>query len=104
MVAEPTYEVVWPLGKSVYETIPLAARAPNLDGKTVCELWDWRFRGREVFPIIRESLLKHYPGIKIIDYDSFGNTHGPNERDVVRAIPDQLRQRGCDAVISGIGA
>lgn len=51
-MTEPTYEVVWPLGKSVYDRVRLASRAPDLRGKTICELWDWRFRGEEVFPIL----------------------------------------------------
>lgn len=55
-MSEPVYEVVWPLGKSVYEALPLASRDADLNGKTVCELWEWLFRGEEIFPILRELL------------------------------------------------
>lgn len=103
-MGEPVYEVVWPLGKSVYETLRLARRAPDLRGKTICELWDWLFKGDEVFPIIRESLLKRYPDIEFVDYTVFGNTHGPKEREVMAAVPDLLHKHGCDAVISAVGA
>ncbi|MBI2909559.1 MAG: hypothetical protein HYX92_18105 [Chloroflexi bacterium] len=103
-MAEPTYEVVWPLGRSVYETIPLAKRSEGLEGKTVCEVWDWLFRGREIFPVIREELRKKYPTIKVVDFETFGDTHGPKEKEVIKALPDLLHQNKCDAVISGIGA
>lgn len=103
-MAEPVYEVVWPLGKAAYETLPLAHRDPDLSGKTLCELWDWLFRGEEIFPIIRESLSKRYPGIKFVDYNVFGNTHSVKEKAIIAALPDLLRKHGCDAVISAVGA
>ena len=33
----------------------------------------------------------------------FGNTHGSDEREVLEALPDKLRELGVDAVISGMG-
>ncbi|MBI2908516.1 MAG: hypothetical protein HYX92_12800 [Chloroflexi bacterium] len=103
-MSEPIYEVVWPLGKAVYETIPLAKRTPDLSGKTVCELWEWLFRGDEMFDILRESLSKRYKGVKFVGYEVFGNTHGSHEARIVAALPELLRQKGCDAVISAVGA
>ncbi len=101
---EPVYEVVWPLGRSAYETLPLASRSEDLSGKTVCELWEWLFRGDEIFPIVRESLSSRYPGIKFVDYTVFGDTHGSKEKAVIASLPELLRRHGCDAVISGVGA
>ncbi|MBI2908199.1 MAG: hypothetical protein HYX92_11175 [Chloroflexi bacterium] len=98
------FEVVWPLGKSVYETIPLAPPASDLRGKTICELWDWRFRGDEIFLHLRELLSKQYARIKFVDYSAFGNTHDTREKELIRALPHLLWQNGCDAVISAIGA
>ncbi|MFH1485946.1 MAG: hypothetical protein ABIH46_07740 [Chloroflexota bacterium] len=103
-MAEPVYEVVWPLGRSTYEVIPRTRQVPDLAGKTVCELWEYLFRGEEIFPMLRELLSKKYPGIKIVDYAVFGNTHGPKEKEVIAALPGLLREHGCDAVISGVGA
>ncbi|MBI2906634.1 MAG: hypothetical protein HYX92_03140 [Chloroflexi bacterium] len=103
-MGEPVYEVVWPLGRLVYETLPLAHRCPDLAGKTVCELWDWLFRGGEIFPAIREVLSSRYPDIKFVEHTVFGDTRGAREREVVAALPDLLHKHGCDAVISGIGA
>ncbi|MBI2908317.1 MAG: hypothetical protein HYX92_11770 [Chloroflexi bacterium] len=103
-MSEPVYDVVWPLGKSVFEALPLANRADDLSGKTVCELWEWLFRGEEIFPILRELLAERYPGVKFVDYTVFGNTHGSKEKELMAALPDMLRRHGCDAVISGVGA
>ena len=100
---EPGYEVVWPLGKSVYQIVALESRVSDLKGKTIGELWNWMFRGEEVFSAIRESLLRRYPGIKFVDYSVFGNTHSPKETEVIAALPDLLHKHGCDAIISGIG-
>ena len=104
MSMEPIYEVVWPLARRA----GLAVRAPNsiadLSGKTVCELWDYQFRGDALFAILREELLRRFPDIKFVKYPTFGNTHGPNERAVVASLPGLLKEKGCGAVISAIGA
>ncbi len=39
-LSEPVYEVVWPLGRSAYDTRAPNARIADLSGKTVGELWD----------------------------------------------------------------
>ena len=100
---EPEYKVVWPLGKLAYQMLSLGPRLSDLKGKTICELSDWMFRAEEVFPIIRELLLRRYPGIKFVNYSVFGNTHGPKEAEVIAALPDRLHKHGYDAVISGVG-
>lgn len=97
------YEVVWPRGKRPSETRRFAERLDNLAGKTVCELWDWIFRGDEVFAVIEKELAKRYPGIKFVNYDVFGSIHGDKETETLAALPDRLKQSKCDAVISGIG-
>ncbi|MBI2910107.1 MAG: hypothetical protein HYX92_20895 [Chloroflexi bacterium] len=48
-MAAPVFEVVWPLGKSTVEPLHLAGRSEHLQGKTVCQLWDWLFRGDDIF-------------------------------------------------------
>jgi hypothetical protein len=82
--------------------VPLAKRLDTLTGKTVCELWDWVFRGDEVFEILEEELKKRYPGIKFISYKEFGSIDTTNEANVLSALPDYLRKQGCHAVISGV--
>ena len=97
------YEVVSPRGKRVEKGARLAKRLNTLKDKTVGELWNWAFRGDEMFPVIERELAKRYPGVKFVGYDVFGNTHGPEEKKVIAGLPDKLRQNNCDAVISGVG-
>ena len=100
---EPVYEIVWPLGKMLAETVALASRIPDLSGKTVGELSDYGFRADEIFPLIRDTLSRRYPGIRFIEYGNFGNIHGTREDEIVASLAKKLFQYGCDAVISGVG-
>ena len=36
---------------------------PDLRGKTVGELWDYLFKGEEIFPLVRRALGQRYPGV-----------------------------------------
>ena len=104
-VRDPVYEVVWPLGKSVVSAaVDPSAPIVDLNGKTIGELWDWLFKGPEMFAIIRQRLRERFPDVKFVDYSTFGNIHGSREAEVIAALPDLLRQHGCDAVISAVGA
>jgi len=74
-----------------------------LEGKTVAFVWDYIFRGDEIFPILREALSAAYPGISFVDYDTFGNTMGADENAVRAALPRKLAAEGVDVAISGVG-
>jgi hypothetical protein len=102
--SEPVYNVVWPLGRSAYKTRAPEPRIADLNGKTIGELWDYLFRGEDIFPLVRAHLKALFPGIKFVTYDVFGNVHGPQQRAIVADVPKLLKQHGCDAVISAIGA
>jgi hypothetical protein len=75
-----------------------------LNGKVIAELWDRVFRGEEIFPVVRESLRKRYPGVRFIEYDRFGDTHGTTQKQVLAELPALLKELKVDAVISGVGA
>ncbi len=97
-----SYEVVWPRSKQSVELQDLADRPDSLDGRTVGFLWDYLFRGDEIFPVIAEELRIRYPTVKIIDFDQFGSTHGDGEAELVAALPQRLRDHGVDVVVSGM--
>ncbi len=97
-----TWEVVWPLGPRTTEVFELSGPVTDLTGKTVVELWDWLFRGSALFPIIRERLQERFPGLRVVDYNTFGNTHQGGA--ILEKLPAFLRQQGADLVISGMGA
>lgn len=102
--SEGRFEVVWPLAKKAARAASTASAVGDLSGKTVAELWDYIFRGEIIYPMIRERLRGRYPGVKFVGYSHFGNIHGPKQRDIVAGLAAKLRELGCDAVISGIGA
>ena len=103
-MSEPSYEVLWPLGKLAWDTAIIKHSISDLTGKTIGELSDYGFRAEEIFPIIRNKLREEYPDIKIVEYPVFGNTHGSKEAEVIANLPALLKEYGCDAVISGIGS
>jgi hypothetical protein len=82
----------------------LAARPASLDGKTVAQLWDYLFRGDEAFAILEEGLRERFPGIRFVSWRELGNTHGSDERAVIAALPQRLKELKVDAVISAMAA
>jgi hypothetical protein len=80
----------------------LADRLSTLQGKRIGFLSDYLFRADELFPILASELAERY-GAEVVGYDVFGNTHGPNEAQVVGEIPSILASRGVEAVVSGVG-
>lgn len=98
-----TYDVVWPLSPKGVEQQMLAPRLPSLDGATVGFLWDYLFRGDEIFPVLADALRARYPGLTIVDWDVFGNTHGPDEAEIIAGLPERLAGHRVDAVVSAMG-
>jgi UDP-N-acetyl-D-mannosaminuronic acid transferase (WecB/TagA/CpsF family) len=101
---EPRYEVLSPLSRKAVKRTAAAPRVPDLNGKTICELWDVIFRGETIYPLVREHIRKRFPGVKFVGYEEFGNFHGALEAKISAEIPAKLRAHGADAVIVGIGA
>lgn len=97
------YAVVWPQGAKTVPVRPLAPRLQSLEGKTVAQLWDYMFRGDEIFPLLETALKERYPGVRFVPYDTFGSTHGSDEREILAGLPDKLKALGVDAVLSGMG-
>lgn len=100
---EPTYDVVWPGSPRGIRTHQLAGRVDGLSGRRIGFLWDYLFRGDEIFPVLEAELTDRFPDIEIVGYDVFGNTHGGDEAGVIAGLPDGLAQRQIDAVVSGMG-
>ena len=97
------YEVVWPRGRRAISVKPVAKRHRSLDGKKVAFLWDYLFRGDEIFPMIEAELKSQFSGVSFVGYHVFGSTHGGEERQILADLPRKLRDLGVDAVVSGMG-
>lgn len=97
------YDVVWPKSSLGTERRPPAPRIESLDGQRIAFLWDFVFRGDELFPVLERELTARHPGVEIVGYDEFGNIHGADEAKVIAALPDELAERRIAAVIAGNG-
>ena len=100
--------VISPEGIETTERNAIAPRLDDLAGKTVGEIWNGVFKGDATFPIVRESLKKRFPGIKVIPYTEFpffpGDDRPAAQHEIARNIAALAKEKGCDAVISGNGA
>lgn len=101
-MSEPTYDVVWPKSPLGVQQRPLAPRLDDLRGKRIAFVWEYMFRGDELFPELEQHLRDTY-GCEIVGYEAFGNTHGPDEAQVLRDLPQKLRDWRVDAAVSGVG-
>ncbi|MBI4195584.1 MAG: hypothetical protein HY526_10950 [Betaproteobacteria bacterium] len=97
------YAALWPRSPRQVELKPLSRRLDTLAGKTVAQLWDYVFRGDEVFELLEEGLKARFPGIRFVSWREFGSTHGGEEHEVVASLPRRFRELGVDAVVSGMG-
>lgn len=100
---EATYAVYWPRGQRTLEAQAVAPKLDSLSGKVVAFLWDYLFRGDEIFAILKRELEPRFPGVTFVGPDQFGCTHGADEREVLAAIPEKLKTLRVAAVISGMG-
>ena len=97
------YETVWPRGAQRQKLESPAPRIADLSGKTIGLVWNFVFRGEEIFPLLQQEINKRFPDVKFVGPEEFGNTHGSDERQVLSELPARLKEFGVDAVISGNG-
>jgi hypothetical protein len=100
---EATYAVHWPRAQRTQAVEPVAPRVDGLSGKVVAFVWDYLFRGDEIFAMLQRELQQRFPGMRFIGHEEFGSTHGDDEREVLAALPSKLKALQVDAVISGMG-
>jgi hypothetical protein len=105
---EEVYEVVSPLGEPVMQRITMASRLNTFEGKTIGEIWNGGFRGDESFPMIERMLRERYPTVRMIPYSEFplvtiASLHPEKKRATLEALRAKIKEKGCDAVITGNG-
>lgn len=102
MNSEEKFEVVWPLARSTGKALQMNPRLGEGKAKRIGFLWDYVFRGDEMFPLLQAGLAEQYPGSSFVQYDRFGNIHCHDEREVLAALPGRLRAEKLDAVVVGV--
>jgi len=98
------FEAYWPRAPRRMASKALAPRPPSLAGKQVALLWDFLFRGDEIYETVQAELKKQFPGIRFFDWREVGNIHGSDERQMMAALPGRLKAAGVDAVITAVAA
>jgi hypothetical protein len=97
------FGTVWPGGAPSIEAFSPAPRRPSVAGLRIAFVWDYLFRGDEIFAILESALRDRYPDTTFVSYEKFGNTLGSNDHQVLGTLPAKLAQHGVDVVISGVG-
>jgi hypothetical protein len=105
--APPVYRVVRPTGDVVHPMIAQSPRLDTLEGKTICMTSNQGFKAHVTFPVIEDLLRQKYPNVKIIPPVDMPRAvkppaEGAKDPDT-DAMVAALRQKGCQAVISGNG-
>lgn len=101
--ANETQAALWPGGALAVPQVAPAPRPAGLDGRTVAFVWDYMFRGDEIFPVLQAALAARYPTARFVGHDAFGSSFGGDEHAMLAALPARLAEFGVDAVVSGVG-
>jgi hypothetical protein len=103
---QPIFDVVSPLGRGRAAVGVEHRPLDTLDGKTVGFIWDYLFKGDEMFAAIERAVSAEHPDARFVDYPNFGNIHGssPDERANIGAIAARIREANVDAVVVAVGA
>ena len=104
IMEEQIEQVVSPIGRPVNNELHLAPRMKLDSPKRFGFIWDYVFRGDQMFALLEEGISQKLPGSEFVRHEEFGNIHGHNEKEVVDALPAKLHQFKVDGVIVGIGA
>lgn len=101
-------EVVGPVGVEIIEQKTITPRLSNLDGKTVCEMWNGQYKGDYLFPVLRELIKTKHPGAKVMPYSEFPLFYAGDapkqHKEFAKTIATLAKEKGCDALITGNGA
>ena len=103
MTAAEEFEALWPGGANAVPAVPPAPRPADLNGRRVGFLWDYVFRGDEIFPVLERALAEAYDDVEFVGYDAFGSTFAGDEHETLAALPQRLKELEIDAVVSGVG-
>jgi hypothetical protein len=103
IAADPvTLEVYEPTG--AYEVTQLhAPRLATLHDKTICEVASYNWEWDSTFAVIRDSLKKQFPTVKIIPWDKMNINSRAEEEDHARVARMVKEKGGQGAIIGNAG-
>ncbi|MFD5811294.1 hypothetical protein G6038_10310 [Rhodococcus sp. 14C212] len=104
--SSPQFSVLAPLGERRQQEGSLAPRLSTLSGKRIAFVFDYAFRGDEMFARFMEQAHERFADVTFLDPDKFGNFHGPAEEgeEALERLAESLESQEFDAAIVGVGA
>jgi len=102
----PLFEVVSPLGQTRGGPQVQRTYLPTLNGKNIAFLWDYLFKGPQMFEYYAAVIREQFPEANFVSFEVFGNIHGsaPDEKANVAAIRQRMSRHEVHAAIVAVGA
>ena len=76
----------------------------DLNDRTVAHVWDFAFKGDEMFSFVSDELRRRFPRVRLIDHEVFGDNYRAADPEAAdKALARKLRDMGVDCVISSMG-
>lgn len=88
-------QILNPVAQTVHQTIPVASRLPDLQGKRVGLYWNMKAGGDVALARVAELLSTRYPGLQVKD---FVGSVGHIMRHLTAEDADRIAKE-CDAVV-----
>jgi hypothetical protein len=101
--AEPSYSVLWPLGRSARRGRRAQAGVERLSGARIALVWDHLFKGDEILRAFQDRLSAQCPGIEFIDHTHFIGDFG-DDYSAFDTFRGQLVRLNADAAVVAVGA
>lgn len=98
------FDVVWPSSKRRTVAVAPVDAIGGLNGKRIAFIWDYRFRGDEMWAVFKDAMRDRYPTVEFIEHEEFGDVHGVNEVHVLQEMKAKLKDLHVDGAIVGVGA
>jgi hypothetical protein len=101
--AEPSYSVLWPLGRSTQRGRRALAGLEKLSGARIALIWDHLFKGDEILRAFQDRLSAQFPDIQFLDHTHFVGDFGDDYSDF-DTLREQLERLNADAAVVAVGA
>lgn len=101
-VDEPCFHVVHPAGRRPVVTHANTSGLGELTGKRIALVWDYLFRGDDIFRLAKERFTADWSDVEFVDYETFGNIH--DHEELFDELPSRFRELEIDGTIVATGA
>lgn len=101
--SDDTSSVYSPVGPIDRPEMMAESRFTDLNGRRIAFVWDYVFRGDEMFPLIEAEIANQFPEASFVHHTEFGNIHGKDSDPIIDGLPRALHDKGVDVMVVGVG-